>query len=154
MSSIDDQIQHAQQEGQFENLPGKGKPLRLDEAPLEDPEWRLANHLLHSSGYTLPWIEMRREIEADIQAARETLKRAWAWRQTALAEKRAGSEIQAEWQRAEETFRLLVEQINQRLCDYNLSVPSDKFQLLKLNVEKEIKAIAQAIAQANARPED
>ncbi len=142
MPLIDDPIRRAQEEGKFEDLPGKGKPLHLDENPLEDPEWRLANHLLRSSGYTLPWIEMRKEIEAEMAAARASLERAWSWRQAAMEEKRPVGEIQTEWRRAEAAFRQQIEQVNRRIFDYNLQVPSDKFHLLKLNAEKEIQAIA------------
>jgi hypothetical protein len=74
MPDTDEQIRRAMQEGQFEDLPGQGRPLQLDEDPFEDPDWRLAHHMLRSAGYSLPWIETRREIEADLAAARLALK--------------------------------------------------------------------------------
>ena len=68
-------------DGKFDNLPGKGKPLHLDETnPHADPEWELAYRMLKESGYSLPWIETIREIEKDIEAARRDLQRAWKWR--------------------------------------------------------------------------
>jgi hypothetical protein len=85
MSKVEEQICRAMEEGQFDNLPGKGKPLHLEDNPFEDPEWRLAHHVLRSSGFTLPWIEARRELEAAILEARTALRRSWAWRQAALA---------------------------------------------------------------------
>jgi len=39
-SPIDEIIRRAIEEGQFDDLPGKGKPLRLDEDPNSDPAWR------------------------------------------------------------------------------------------------------------------
>ncbi len=69
MKDIDDAIQKAMQAGQFDDLPGKGKPLNLDENPFADPEWELAQHVLKSSGYTLPWIETRQQIERELEAA-------------------------------------------------------------------------------------
>ena len=64
--------------------PVKGKPLRLDDNPLADPDWQLAYHLLKENGFTLPWIELRQEIEKEIEAARQSFKQAWEWRQSAL----------------------------------------------------------------------
>ncbi len=46
MPNIEDLIQRAIQEGKFSDLPGKGKPLRLDDNPHADPDWQLAYHLL------------------------------------------------------------------------------------------------------------
>jgi DnaJ family protein C protein 28 len=79
MSKAEEQIRRAMEEGQFDNLPGKGKPLNLDENPYEDPEWRMAHHILHNSGFSLPWIETRREIETNLEAARTSIKTTWDW---------------------------------------------------------------------------
>ena len=77
MSNVEEHIRRAMQEGKFDDLPGKGKPLHWEENPNQDPEMRLAYHLLRSSGYTLPWIETLREIDRDIEAARGDLRRGW-----------------------------------------------------------------------------
>src|SRR5574341_670165 len=97
MDKAEEQIRRAMEEGKFDNLPGKGKPLRLEDNPLEDPEWRLAHHVLRSSGYTLPWIETRRELESEIQAARAALGRTWQWRLVALAEGESAVFVLAVW---------------------------------------------------------
>ena len=55
--SIEEIIRQAMQEGKFDDLPGKGKPLNLDQNPHQDPDWRVAHHLLKSAGFSLPWIE-------------------------------------------------------------------------------------------------
>ncbi len=73
MNGVDEQIRLAIENGEFDNLPGKGKPLNLEENPFEDPEWRTAYCFLRNSGFTLPWINMRKEIEKDIMAARVSL---------------------------------------------------------------------------------
>ena len=138
MSNIEEHIRRAMEAGEFDNLPGMGKHLHLDENPLEDPEWRLANHILSSSGFTLPWIETRREIEAMTQAAREELQRSWAWRNKGRADHRQPSFIEAEWNRALERFRELVVAINQRIQSYNLDVPSDRFQLRLMSFDREV----------------
>ncbi|MBV8719293.1 MAG: DUF1992 domain-containing protein [Chloroflexi bacterium] len=60
-SAIDKQIREAEERGDFDNLPGKGKPLRLDNW---DAEWGMAYHVLKNAGETLPWIALRKEIDA------------------------------------------------------------------------------------------
>jgi DnaJ homolog subfamily C member 28 len=77
MPDIDDAIEKAMREGKFDDLPGKGKPLSLDENPHEDPDWRLAHHVLKNGGFSLPWIETRKEIEDETGRARQALRRAW-----------------------------------------------------------------------------
>ena len=138
MSNIEEAIRRAMEAGQFDNLPGMGQPLHLDENPLEDPEWRMAHHILRSSGFTLPWIETRREIELMTQTARTEIQRSWAWRKTALADHLTPSFIEAEWNRALELFRERVKEINQRIQNYNLDVPSIQFQLRLLSFEGEL----------------
>jgi DnaJ-like protein len=67
-SAVDKQIREAEERGDFDNLPGKGQPLRLE---AWDDEWALAYHVLKQAGETLPWIALGQEIES----ARERLRR-------------------------------------------------------------------------------
>lgn len=138
MSSIEEHIRRAIEEGKFENLPGAGKPLQLDQDPFEDPEWRLAYHMLRSSGYTLPWIEERGEIQEALEQARETLKRAWVWRDRLPAEPTSRSVADQEWRRAVAKFRDQLTEINRRIAAYNLHIPSVHFQLGQLSFEREL----------------
>jgi DnaJ homolog subfamily C member 28 len=133
MSNVDELIRKAIEEGKFSNLQGEGKPLQLEENPWEDPEWRMANHVLQSNGFTLPWIEQRQAIEKDLEAARLSLAQAWRERQN--AEVISGKQV---WQRAIQTFELQIGAINQRIKTYNLSVPLDRFQRRLVQVEQEV----------------
>ena len=148
MPNIEDLIQRAIQEGKFSDLPGKGKPLRLDDNPHADPDWQLAYHLLKENGFSLPWLELRQELEKEIEAARQSLKQAWEWRQSAPVDQPPvekppppTAEPEAEFQRALRVFGEQIARINQRIFDYNLQTPADRFQMLKLNLEQEIKQI-------------
>jgi DnaJ family protein C protein 28 len=147
MAEIEDEIRKAVEAGKFDDLPGKGKPLNLDNNPHADPEWQLAHHMLKTSGYTLPWIAARQEIDAQIEAARLALKRAWEWRQRSLQGNRPYAEVEAEWQRAWRAFEGEVEKINKKIFGYNLQTPSEKFQLLKLNAAKEMDAVKSTAVQ-------
>jgi hypothetical protein len=60
-SAVDKQIREAEERGEFDNLPGRGKPLHLEDW---DAEWGIAYHVLKQAGETLPWIALGRDIEA------------------------------------------------------------------------------------------
>jgi DnaJ family protein C protein 28 len=137
--NAEEQIRRAIEEGKFDNLPGKGKPLHLEQNPYEDPEWRLANHVLKSSGFTLPWIEKRGEIEALIENARSALKRSDEWRRQALSEGKPAPYVSAEWNKAVEKFREQAAEINRLILSYNLEAPSSQLQMAQLSIERELE---------------
>jgi DnaJ family protein C protein 28 len=138
--NIDEQIRQAMQQGDFDNLPGKGKPLDISENPHEDPGWRTAYRMLKENGYTLPWIETRRIIELDYERITQALHRSWNWRKK--AGRRPGiMRAEREWQQALQSFRDEVEELNKRIRNYNLEVPSDQFQKRQINADLTIQKI-------------
>lgn len=64
----EERILQAQREGAFENLPGNGKPLVLDDDSMIPPELRAAYRILKNAGYAPPEVLARRDI-ADLEAA-------------------------------------------------------------------------------------
>src|SRR6266516_2169686 len=58
----DERIQQAQQEGLFDNLPGKGKPLVLDDDSCVPAELRLTYKILKNSHCLPIEMEIRKEI--------------------------------------------------------------------------------------------
>ncbi len=142
MPNIEELLRQAMAEGKFNNLPGKGKPLHLDDTnPLADPEWELAYHILKESGFTLPWIETRHEIENDIDTALKELLRAWKWRIIYLSADVPDEKASAEWERSQQAFMEKLTALNKRIRDYNLQVPHARFQRPVLNFEREIEKV-------------
>lgn len=139
---IDDQIRKAIEEGAFDDLPGKGKPLALDENPFEDPSWRIENRILRSNGFSLPWIETRKDIERDYKIALDELIRTWHWRTRRIEQGLLGPGLESEWTQAQEIFKSKVMDLNKRIFNYNLEAPLDQFKLRPVNFEKEINRIA------------
>jgi DnaJ family protein C protein 28 len=139
IDKIEQQIRKAIEDGQFENLPGKGKPLKLDENPYEDPEWRMAYRVLRNGGFTLPWIEARREIESELEEARLSIKISWARRKSSLKDGESAADSEADWRQAVDLFRERIEKINQLITSYNLKVPSGRFQLPQKDLEREMQ---------------
>ena len=66
-SWIEQQIQQAQRDGEFDDLPGKGRPLPLDESV--DPNW-WAKQLLRREqvDFLPPALELRRSVERALAA--------------------------------------------------------------------------------------
>ena len=143
MSNIEEQIRRAMEEGKFADLPGMGKPLRLEENPFVDPEWQLAYHMLRNSGFSLPWIERRRDIEAELEAARHALRRSFVWREAALSRQSASPVfVEAEWRKACTAFKERIAAINDDIRSYNLEAPSEWFQLRIVSAEGELELTA------------
>ncbi len=138
MPNIEDVICRAMESGEFDNLPGKGKPLRLDENPFEDPEWRSAYRILKNSGFSLPWIEMRRELMEELEAARSAFLRSAAWREASQRDPSSSPLAESEWERSKAAFARKIEMLNTRIRSYNLETPSERFHLPVIQVETEL----------------
>jgi len=143
---VERQIVEAQERGEFDDLPGKGKPLDLTENPFAAPEWRVAYKILQDNGFTLDWIELDKEIRAEIKACREQLLRSKGWYERSMAqlgyeESRWAEEerirVQYTWEQALESFADRVAQINKKIELLNLKVPLVSLQRLKISVDEE-----------------
>src|SRR3972149_5679752 len=141
MPGIEEIIQQAIKDGAFDNLPGKGKPLNLEDNPCIDPEWQLAYHLLKQNGFAPEFIEERQAIEMELAAARENLAHSWAWRQRALERGEDAAFVEAEWGRAKNKFEEVVAILNQRVRDYNLEIPISKLYRNPIDLALEIQAL-------------
>lgn len=128
MRWVEERIQKAIEAGQFENLPGKGKRIEWDENPFAPPEWQLAFHLLRSNGFTLPWIETRRELLAEITELR-----------CQMANLREISPTDLRWGEESTRIEKQVAELNQRIRRYNISVPLVHFQLPILDCKAELE---------------
>lgn len=123
------------EEGEFDNLPGKGRPVDLTENPFEDPDLRMVHRLLRNAGFAPAWIEARKDFEAQFEVARETLERAWILYQPA-----GRSPNDAAWERNVTEFRSKVVELNKRIQVYNLKVPAAVFQRRQFDAEQTIEA--------------
>src|SRR5262245_9629302 len=59
---VEERIQRAQEEGVFDNLPGKGKQLKLDDDSFIPEDLRLTYKILKNSNCLPIELEMRKEI--------------------------------------------------------------------------------------------
>jgi len=59
---VEERIRKAQQDGEFDDLPGNGKPIRYDDDSLVPEELRLAYKILKNAGCLPPEVELKKEI--------------------------------------------------------------------------------------------
>jgi hypothetical protein len=59
----EERIREAQREGAFDNLPGKGKPLLLEDQSLIPEDLRMSYHILKNAHVLPPGAELRKEIQ-------------------------------------------------------------------------------------------
>ena len=146
-SWLDILIRQAQERGEFDNLAGKGKPLKLDDDAFEDVEWRLANRVLKNAGFAPEWIEADRGIRLALAEARGALARSRRWRDEqslALGERRdlpaqqQHDLIAGEWARTVAGFREAVQAINKQVEVFNLKAPSLSVQRPRVNAQAEL----------------
>jgi DnaJ family protein C protein 28 len=135
-------LREAIENGEFDDLPGKGEPLDLKENPFEDPDLRVVHRLLRNAGFAPAWIEERKDIDAEFEAARTKLSRAWA-----LFGKSENAPSDHEWERSVQEFREKVAELNQRTRVYNLKAPAAVFHRRHIDADKIIEMI---ICNANS----
>lgn len=145
-SWIDQQIREAQERGEFDNLPGKGRPLDLTANPFAGDQ-ELAFKILKDAGCAPEWIELDKTVRTRLAQARAVLARAWEWRERRLRELADRSDGWAEaergrvlagWLRAVTTFEGEVAAINRQIAELNLKVPAPRFQRLKVDAAREV----------------
>ena len=99
---VERQIREAMERGEFDNLPGKGKPIDLNEY-FETPEdVRLANSVLKSAGMTSREVDLLNEI-AELKQV-----------QAAVQDEKKKQEIARQIRQKQVEFSLMIERRRRR----------------------------------------
>ncbi|MBI1928924.1 DUF1992 domain-containing protein [Candidatus Poribacteria bacterium] len=140
---INKQIQEAMERGDFDNLPGKGKPLKLETNPFIPSETRMVNQLLKDNGFAPRWLELDKEIRRENEQAEKLLtnlkgrreRLAQLIRLHPLERPALQKTFERERARALETYRTHLMKQNQKIQRFNLIVPiqGKQQQLFNLN---------------------
>jgi len=121
MSSIDEQIKDAMRKGHFADLPGQGKPLKLEDDSNVPSHLRMAHKVLRDNDLAPDWMAEGQELDA----AREKL----------LADiQRVGRANQA----VIETLRASAKKYNSKVLSYNLKVPQGVTHKRHINFEQDL----------------
>ena len=136
---IEQQIRESMDRGDFDNLPGRGKPQEFAQ-PHGDPALEMANKIVRDAGFVPAWLDLEKDIEHQQQEAEKAVLRSWRWRETnrgdAIEDPRW---VEAEWRKARELFEQRLAAINARILSYNLLLPPPLLhkQRPRLRVESE-----------------
>ena len=136
---IDELIREAEERGEFDNLPGAGKPLNIDENVYAGDK-AMGYSLLKNNGHAPPEIELMREIKAERERAEAKLARVKSWSRALRtrrnpptdADKRA---FNAAVEKAATEYDEALRKLNRKILTLNLSVPTPMHQQM-LNVER------------------
>src|SRR5215472_4761624 len=125
---VEEQIQEAQVRGEFDNLPGSGKPLYLDDNHLTGDK-AMAYSLLKSNGFAPPEIELAKEIRSEFEKA-ETKLAKLRHQGNSLRTRRVPpfkSEKRAfkhAVEKAATEYNQLLQELNRKILNLNLMTPS------------------------------
>ncbi|XP_005375743.1 PREDICTED: dnaJ homolog subfamily C member 28 [Chinchilla lanigera] len=131
---VEDLIQESMAKGDFDNLSGKGKPLKkFSGCSYIDPMTHNLNRILIDNGYQPEWILMQKEISDTIEQLRETILE---------SRKKLGNPMtpaeQRQWNQVCEQFEENIRKLNKRINDFNLIVPILTRQKVHFDAQKEI----------------
>ncbi|KAK9402143.1 DnaJ-like subfamily C member 28-like [Crotalus adamanteus] len=134
---VEDLIQESMAKGDFDNLSGKGKPLKkFSDCPHIDPMTHNLNRILINNGYQPEWILMQKEIRETIEKLRKTI---------IASRNKLGDPItvqkEKQWKEVCEEFRENIKILNKRINDFNLVVPILSRQMVHFNADKEIARV-------------
>jgi DnaJ family protein C protein 28 len=150
---IEKQIREAIDRGDFDHLPGRGKPIDLSENPYTPPEWRLAYKLLRDAGMAPEWIERDKEIRRELDALTSWLARQAEWQR---ARRGRGStlvlhkmieereQLATACERVCAEYRERAAALNQIIDVFNLQVPRADLQRERIRIEEEIQKFRDA----------
>ena len=123
-SLIERKVREAAANGSFDNLPGAGKPQDLTDDLLVPEDLRMVHRILKNGGYTLPWMERRKDLEAERQRIHHDLSR--------------GTDVEA----AAARFRAAARALNQHLTFHNVELPRGAVPAPLVDIEGAVRARA------------
>lgn len=127
-------IEEAMKRGEFDNLPGKGKPLPWDATDLTDP-LAAAAKVRQNAEVSAPWQNVELEIAQGLERARREVLAAWQRYQTLVRAGREEEGREVAWQKAVNNFHHNVEAINSRILTFNIMLPRAITNLQKPRVK-------------------
>ncbi|HEX7593708.1 MAG TPA: DUF1992 domain-containing protein [Anaerolineae bacterium] len=152
-STIEKQIRQAIERGEFDHLPGKGKPLDLSENPYTPADWRLAYKVLQDAGIAPDWIELDKEIRRESDVLRAWFARQVQWQRDRRARLNVLSPYQmiAERERLAQVrektgaeYRARAAALNKLIDLYNLKAPTAGLHRERIRIEEEIQKFLDA----------
>ena len=141
----DRKIRDAQEEGHFDNLPGKGQPLHLEFDPRVPPEQRAAYRLMKDAQLLPDWIQLDKEIRQRQERWRARVEEFARTREEELQTRgSARSGTEALDRRRDRFLRQTAEELrdlNRMIDRLNLIVPATTKQRIRLNLAERMEEL-------------
>ncbi len=146
---ISRRIDEATQNGEFDNLPGRGKPLQLNRNPYAPDGAEMAFDLLQKNNLAPAWIGARTALLRDLERWR--LHVAALVQQVAVelgptagnaqaAPLTAGDGALERWAAQRRILQSEVDALNRRIVDVNLQQPIAHLEILRVRLDDELRA--------------
>ena len=135
-SHVDQMIREAQRRGDFDNLPGAGKPLNLEDNVFAG-DMAGAFRVAKNANAAPLWVQLDREIGEEKQALEGYLERTARY----LAEMKGSIALKAaERSRAKGVYLKRVVELNKKILEYNVIRPRQLTWLEKVQVSERVAA--------------
>jgi hypothetical protein len=120
---IDKAIRQAMAQGEFDNLPGTGKPFDWQDG--DDDNW-LANKILKENDLAPDWIMQGKELEAKLLALVKQARAALRAYEASQASPEIMMRIsgQGAWKQAQPKLTAAVAKLNGEIVTFNLKLPT------------------------------
>src|SRR5688500_834967 len=129
-SHVDQMIREAQQRGDFDNLPGTGKPLDLDDNVFAG-DMAAAYRVAKNANASPLWVQLDKEIGGEKNGLEAYLERTARY----LGSMKGSAEVrEAERVRARGIYVRRVEELNKKIQEYNVIRPRQLSWLEKVGV--------------------
>jgi DnaJ family protein C protein 28 len=151
--AVEKQIREAMERGDFDHLPGKGKPLDLDSNPFTPSDWQMAYKILKDAGMAPEWIELDKEIRRERDALMSWFSQQAEWQRKQIANARTLPADKTIAERARlasvreqtcEKFRQRANILNKMIDTFNLKAPRADLHHARIRVDKEIQTFNDA----------
>ncbi|GAQ89665.1 hypothetical protein KFL_005480090 [Klebsormidium nitens] len=130
---VEQRIQQSMREGDFDKLPGHGKPLEAQKNPHIDAAEDLASRVLGNSGFAPEWVTLNKDIRQATSKWRAALKAAWLRKRGTSAK-----EVETSWEDERPRLEAGLAEINRKILHYNLITPFGR-QMMGRKMERELE---------------
>ncbi len=143
-SPVEQAIRDMIERGEFDDLPGAGKPLKLDEDETTPRHLRMAYKLLKDNDLEPEWIMAEREIDEKRTHLRNEVKRGWRAYRGAVADAERADDrerrdsVERAWRQVEGTLQQAAEKFNKAVLNFNIKVPKAIGQKTYFDLQAEI----------------
>ncbi len=147
---VEEQIKKAQKRGDFDNLEGAGKPLNFEENPFEPPELRMVLKILKDNDFVPYWIDLGKEVDAELNKFWDEVEYFKKYSRLFCREKHSKQALERFNKKKAHFYyeqRLLMENINKKITDYNLHCPTFRLGRANLKVDDEMYKVISEVEQ-------